>query len=199
MDRCFEVHQEHQWAAYANSLYANWLTDPKTLDGTDKPIPVYVQESVAKKYKACKPFPFAEAEKLMGVTYFTSSFSYMLAMAIMEGATEIGIWGVDLVHGEEYEEQRPCAEYLLGIARAKGIKITIPQQSALLKSPWVYGRDDTPNQDPLWQRYTQKAHDYREKIKDLKSQIFTLEGAAHECEEFCAAFEAQRRGALNNK
>ena len=96
--------------------------------------------------------------------------------------------------GEEYEYQRPAAEFLLGIAHAKGIRITIPSTSSLLKSSFVYGVDELPAENPVILRYKAKAKDYREKIAELKAQIFTLEGAAHECDEFVTALMSKDRG-----
>lgn len=193
MDKAFEVHDPSIWHEYVKpEIYQGWLQNPQDSDGN--PVEVYMLPHVAEQFPAVKAYPADDACKLMGRRYFTSSFSYMLAKAIMDGATEIGIWGVDLVSDEEYIQQRPAAEYLLGIAQAKGIKITIPEQSALLKASHVYGLEDIRFGDPIEERYKQKAKDYRSKIDELKSQIYTLEGAAHECDEFAHALAAKRRG-----
>lgn len=45
----------------------------------------------------------------------------------------IGLFGVDLASGSEYFEQRPCAEYWLGQAAARGISVALPEESALCK------------------------------------------------------------------
>lgn len=76
-------------------------------------------------------------------TYFTNSVSYMLALAIHEGAEEIGIYGVDMAVQEisghsEYAHQRPSCEYFVGLARGKGIKVEIPKESDLLKTEKLY-------------------------------------------------------------
>lgn len=57
---------------------------------------------------------------------------------------EIAIFGVDLVVGEEYVWQRPCAEYYLGQALARDIMVRIPKPSALLKQRYRYGYDMEP-------------------------------------------------------
>jgi len=66
--------------------------------------------------------------------YLESSIAYMLAQAILElkPGDRVGIWGVDLHCDSEYGFQRPNLEYLMGLARGKGIKVYIPPQSALL-------------------------------------------------------------------
>lgn len=77
--------------------------------------------------------------------YFTNTISFEIALAIMEGATEIGIYGVDMMTGgggvvnNEYGFQRPSCEYWIQAAEARGIKVHIPNESDLLKSAFVYG------------------------------------------------------------
>ena len=69
--------------------------------------------------------------------YFGSSIAYMVALAIQRGALEIGMWGADCRDNDDaYAHQRPNVEFLLGIAHARGIKITISEGSALLTLPF---------------------------------------------------------------
>lgn len=56
----------------------------------------------------------------------------------------IGIFGIDLVVGEEYTWQRPCAEYFLGQALARDITVNVPKPSALLKQRYRYGYEMAP-------------------------------------------------------
>jgi hypothetical protein len=51
----------------------------------------------------------------------------------------IGVFGIDLIVGEEYDYQRNCAEFWLGQIMARNITLMIPQQSALLKMRYRYG------------------------------------------------------------
>lgn len=57
----------------------------------------------------------------------------------------VGIFGIDLIVGEEYDWQRACAEFWLGQALARDITIIIPPQSALLKARYRYGYEMEPN------------------------------------------------------
>lgn len=57
----------------------------------------------------------------------------------------IGIFGIDLVVGEEYTWQRPCAEFYLGQALARNIEVIIPRQSALLQQRYRYGYQMEPD------------------------------------------------------
>lgn len=56
-----------------------------------------------------------------------------MALAIHEGAEEIGLWGVDMKDGEEYAYQRPNMEYLIGLAEGNGIGVFIHPDSSLCK------------------------------------------------------------------
>ena len=84
-------------------------------------------------------------ERVLDIThgrrYFTSTFSYEMALAIAEGFTEIGLYGVDLAHGTLRERlvEAPCIEYWVGIAEGRGIKVTVPEASTLCRQPYLYG------------------------------------------------------------
>lgn len=76
--------------------------------------------------------------------YFASSASWLIADAIDQGADEIGIWGVNMSSDGEYVHQKPSCSFLLGYARALGIKITIPPTSELLALTHQYGYEHEP-------------------------------------------------------
>ncbi len=62
---------------------------------------------------------------------FTSSFSWLLAYAIYRQATEIALYGINMSHTSEQGDQRDGLFYMIGIARASGIRITTPNNSKL--------------------------------------------------------------------
>lgn len=75
-----------------------------------------------------------------GIWFFTSSLAWMIALAIESGADEIGLWGVDMSAAEEiYSGQRSGCQYFIGKALARGIKVTVPQQSDLMRPTPLYG------------------------------------------------------------
>jgi hypothetical protein len=101
--------------------------------------PIMLQEACPELERSMA-YPREEIIKRFG-PYFTSSLSWMLALAIATGAKKIGIYGVDMAEGAEYVYQRPCVERLIGFAQGRGIKVYIPEHSALLKSAESYGWD----------------------------------------------------------
>lgn len=85
-------------------------------------------------------YPFDEVARTVG-DYWCSSIAYMLALAIHEGAEEIGVYGVEMRGDDEWGYQRPNCEYLIGFARGKGIKVHIPDSSPLCKHQSPPDRD----------------------------------------------------------
>ena len=68
------------------------------------------------------------------VPYFNSTAAYAVAYAIHIGVKRISLFGIDytLPNAHEAEQGRACVEFWLGIAAARGIEITVPEQTSLL-------------------------------------------------------------------
>jgi hypothetical protein len=111
------------------------------------PCPIYMQRAYS-----CIPtsvaYPLESALATFG-RCFTSTASYLLALAIMEGYATIGVWGIHLTEKTVYARQRPGVEHLLGVARQRGIGVylppgcplRIPDQPVLIPTDILYGYD----------------------------------------------------------
>jgi hypothetical protein len=131
-------------------------------------------------------FPIEGLIEKLGRDYFTSTVAYALAYALaQDDVAEIGLWGIDLTHNTEYAEQRPCAEYWIGRAEQMGIRVTIHEDSALLKQRGRYGYDDLY---PLAKELRGFIHSHLEKassemgknraeMERLRDQMHTDDGA----------------------
>ncbi len=75
--------------------------------------------------------------------YFTVTFAYQIALALMNDYEEIGLYGVELWQGSvrEMRVELPCLNYWLGVAFGQGTKITLPSYSKLLYHEQLYGYD----------------------------------------------------------
>ncbi len=142
VDRWFQMHPRWCWEKnMRDGQYMEWArgkTEGITNPLNDKPI--YMLEAYADIPTAVK-YPLTHiCERFWpdDPPYLTSTFAYMLALAIDEGFEAIQVWGVDLSTDEEYGYQRAGAEYLIGLARGMGIKVTVPVNCPMLKSP-LYG------------------------------------------------------------
>jgi hypothetical protein len=84
-------------------------------------------------------YPIEEAIRFAGRDYFTSSVAFMLALAGMEGFTEVHLYGINLAIGDEYFYEKPCAEWWIGRLEGMGTKVYVPSASSLLKQHRRYG------------------------------------------------------------
>ncbi len=100
---------------------------------------VYMQKPI-EIIKSSIPYPI-KTILTMFRNYFTSTPAYMFALAILEDFDEIALYGINMIMDDEYQRQKPCLEYLIGIAEGKGKKIILPEYSGLLFSPHLYGYD----------------------------------------------------------
>lgn len=93
---------------------------------------------------------------------YASTFAFQIALAILEGFEEIGIYGLDFLQGRELLVEMQNVAWWVGFAVANGVKVTIPEQSSLLMHPrgLKYGYDYREEIDAVWaqigilQRYT---------------------------------------------
>lgn len=131
--RIFEVH--NNLSEHPNiTKYVDYLSNQDA--------PIVTGETWPKPTQNAVPYPYRAVQELYGSLYLTSSPAYMIAYALLDGATEIGLYGVDLsVSDHEYFWQRPCVEAWIGFAKGRGVKVTIPEVSHVGKSSYVEGRD----------------------------------------------------------
>jgi hypothetical protein len=129
-DAWFEIHPLAD-AQVFTADYVEWLRRFAGKIYVTEPTPslpqseVYPREALVEKY---------------GPYFFTSSLSWMFAFALEQpGIEEIGLWGVDMSATEEYSQQRPGCHYFMTIAKARGIKVTVPPESDLMQPPMQYG------------------------------------------------------------
>lgn len=118
------------------------------LKRTAQTIPVYLQaEPDASWPPNARRFPIEAVEAEFG-SYWASGPAYMVALAMLEGFTEIHVYGIHLATQHEYLEQRSNFEHLLGIARGRGIRVVMAESSPVMKHPWRYAYEPKPAPQP---------------------------------------------------
>ena len=135
LDRYLDLHPRACWhrGNRKGSTYPQWLAK--------NTVPVYMQER-SPEVPASVRYP---KERILleygGVRrYFKNHVAWMIALAFAEGATHIGLFGINYGHVSEYEMQRGSAEYWLGRAEERGIHILLPDECSLLAEPkGLYG------------------------------------------------------------
>ena len=111
-------------------------------------VPLYMRPSeVSGEFPAAVPYPYEAVRSAFGSPsglYLTSSAAFMLAHALLEDdIKEIRLAGIELSVGTEYFQQRPCMEYYLGIARAKGVNVVLPPVGCSIFQGEVYAGEPT--------------------------------------------------------
>ena len=156
--------------AAARSTYTGWLEDAHEKGR------VYSREGAIENTEA---FPFEELVEAFPRGYFTNTIAWLTAYAIHIGATEIALWGVDMALDTEFGTQRPSCEYWLGVAEGRGIKITIPESSDLLKCRSMYAYEDT---DVFTAKLRIQALEIQQRLAKCKTDMTQLQvlGAAVE-------------------
>jgi len=152
LTRLFELHKQHWYLRKEvprSVAYWEWLQKPQEF-------PIYMQE-VTPEVPSSVKYPLDEIVEscLTGLVeinddrdetirkYFTSSFAYMMALAIHEKFDVIELYGVDMENDTEYGYQRPCGEFWIGLALGRGIKVVLPEPCEMCKAV-LYGYDVVP-------------------------------------------------------
>lgn len=79
-------------------------------------------------------FPLKECVKQFGLPFFSNTICYMIAYALLKGAKEIELYGVNQAGSYEYTGEKGGVEYWLGVAAGRGVNVTIHgKNSQLLK------------------------------------------------------------------
>lgn len=138
------------------------------------PIPIYVPEDLQDAGPNTVRYPIEAVEEKFH-SYFASTFSYQVALALLEGATEISLFGVDLAFGDWRERTVEWAglSWWLGYADAKGVTIRVPENSMLCRHPARYGIEYTSEKEQV-EQYGRSVElgDMQRKFAKLKDEWF---------------------------
>lgn len=114
-------------------------------------VPMYVVDSWRGLLRNQVLFPRRALQDKPQGDYHASSFDWMVALAIHEGAQAIAVHGAKFAvegPGQEPVSAWACLEYWLGVAVGRGIRVMthadceLFHQSHLVRSRSVYGYDD---------------------------------------------------------
>lgn len=159
-------------------------------------IPVYVQNAAALGSPTAVTFPKAECEQKIFPTY-CSSPAWMVALALLEGVTELHVYGIHLATEWEYIHQRPNFESLLTLAAARGVKVILPRGCPLMRASHQYAFEADPdNAKTALKRKQQRIHEeiaavqkrgkarkwYQRKDPNHASRLAFLQAQMMDCE-----------------
>jgi hypothetical protein len=195
-DRWWEVHDAQTLGVTKRDLtegeqkrHLEWLSR----DHGPTPIIYMRPEFCDGRFPNARPYPIEEMCHLFG-RYFTSSIGYMLAMAIRDGYSWIGLYGIDLASDIEYQQQRANSEYLVGIARGLGREVVLAPTSAICKGGHLYGYEQPLTENPLLGPIEGHLATLRKKHAEVEATLHTLDGAIQECENVLKLPQFLERG-----
>jgi hypothetical protein len=172
VDRWFDLHKVEVWRQ-GKVWYQSRGTDPATYVDwlITRPQPIVMQARYPL-IPLSEAYPLAAIVETFGIVpahlnltptdsrwwdwvrdrgEFSSTFAYMLALALYEGdVEEIALYGIDFAQvqtgegTEEYRQQRPGAKYWVGVARGLGIPVTVARGSQFERQDWIYGYEVKP-------------------------------------------------------
>lgn len=153
-DRWFQIHKREDWSRRNNPNdphHPEWLS-------RDHNFPIYMQEEFEEVPDA-EAIPLAELDEMFFSNLwaihpetgkyvpwleayehgnYTSTFAWMMAMAIYEGFDRIQVYGFAMGTKSEYLHQAPGATFWIGQALGRGIDIQIIGASPILQGD-LYG------------------------------------------------------------
>jgi len=100
------------------------------------PGPIYTSRP-HPDYAGLVEYPLDEVVRDTGFVYFTTTVAYAIAYAIhLRTVKVLSLFGLDFTYpdGRMAERGRACAEFWLGVASQRGIRISIPSTSSLMES-----------------------------------------------------------------
>jgi hypothetical protein len=192
VDVWFELHSNLLWPEHESygKPYIEWLKQQKfpilmqqdwpTTEGSMVPLQTIVPNAV--------PFPKNEMVARFGCDFFTSTFAWMMALAITKGAKEIALYGIDMASRDEYIRQRPGFFFFRYLARCQGIKVSAPHESDIMQSPALYAYVDST---PFGRKIMARRKEVLDRIAPMQQQrdqlnhsITYLQGAQEDLDYF---------------
>lgn len=164
----FEIHGNLMWPEHASygPAYIEWLKH--------QPFPIFMQggPNGIGLVPNATPFPMEEMVTTFGRDFFTSSFAWMMAMAISLGAKEIALYGIDMASRDEYILQRPGFYFFKHEAERRGIKVWAPNESDIMQPPGLYGFSEVT---PIGRKILARKIEIQQRLADMEGQKARLE------------------------
>ena len=211
IDRLFEMHPIWLYSNTGKPMWEKPARHWEWLNTQQAGYPIYMLDYFPG-ISGCVRYPIEEvSQDLFGErlvkgqsphVLYTSSFDYMMALAIHEGFNVIETYGFEMGSITEYRYQREGAAFFVGLAIGRGITVSRPANSVLLRSK-IYGyqggqmifRQDLEHHLASWdeQRNAELA-----RLQHLEGQYTAIEQKAEgeELEAMRIAISRQRERAV---
>ncbi len=150
-----------------------WRETVKTFSHDVELLMFYPEPDLGPRVTA---YPAERITARFGTYFMTSTFAWMMALAIDEMCPqgdkwvpgEIGIWGVEMEYGTEYRQQRAGFRHFIDLARILGIKVTQLASSGLAYEPVPY---PMWQDDPLLNKLELRSEQTRKRLADYDGSL----------------------------
>jgi hypothetical protein len=127
VDRYFDLHPKKFWVKGKRwePNYYGWLKRLET--------PIFMQR---RYHEIPRSVAYPKARILAEFRrYMTSQAAWMIALAMTEGVTHLGFFGIHYASDAEHAAQRAGCEYWMGLAEGRGVHLVVPPGNPLLRTP----------------------------------------------------------------
>lgn len=169
IDAWFELHGDLGWENPPRweNPYIDWLNNQK--------FDLYVQ--LTKLFPRGIPFPKKDMVKRFGSYWFTSTFAWMMALAITKKPEVIGFWGADMAETTEYYHQRAAIIYFAQVAAQENISVYSPPECDILRPPPLYGYSTS---SPMGRKLAIREREVRARLNETLSRKANI---TRECDQ----------------
>jgi hypothetical protein len=169
-DRWFELHrldgEPREWAD-------NWRDVVRSFSGDLELVMFYPEPDLGPNVVQ---YPSERITARFGTYFMTSTFAWMMALAIDEMCPldgkwepgEIALFGVDMEYDTEYREQRAGLRHFIDLAGVMGISITRLANGGLSYEPVPY---PLWQDDPLNAKLASRSEKIKQKLQNLDAGI----------------------------
>ena len=156
-DRWFDIHQKV--AQSKDDL--RWIASC--------PVPIYVPRDMLGLGPTTVLFPLQQVEQRFGKSYWTCTFAYQIALAMLLGFDDIGLYGVELGYGTRRERsvEWACVSWWMGYATASGVRLHVPKESRLGQHAHRYGFEYAAEIDDVNEYLRQTEDNERNELDNL--------------------------------
>lgn len=186
VDAWFEIHRWEPPIIGDPSKQVAWFSPEYCAWMAGLSCPVWMHEKV-EQIPNSQRIDREELVDKYGNFFFTSSLSWMAAMAIEEILNNksdddwLGFWGVDMAAKEEYVSQRGGCHFFATLAASLGINIYVPAESDLMIPPPLYGVGESTHRAIKMTARTGELRGQRDRlaqeIEQMKWRLAFLDGA----------------------
>ncbi len=200
-NRWFELHrldgEPQDWAKL-------WREAVKGFIGDTELVMMYPEPDLAKNIMH---YPYGRITDRFGTYFMTSTFSWMMALAIDElrpnGGVpidgELAIYGVDMEYGTEYKQQRVGFRHFIDLAKFLNIPVVRLADSGMAYEPVAY---PMWQDDPLMAKNAMRSKEVKRKLELFRETIQTTRMMISQCNAvipLLEEFKAEEKLAIEKK